>query len=131
MCSLCRVLKQSKSWKCLQTRVSGRLVVLDDLPHLLLVRYTILLEQIVGLGLRWRLRVDLVEKHLDAEKDLLDGDGGLPGFLFIQDRKADGAGGVDVRVEERGCEFACHDLLIFIAYQRLHRDGIAYTSAAW
>jgi hypothetical protein len=43
---------------------------------------------------------------LNAEEDLLDGDGGLPGFLFVEDREADGAGWVDVRVEERRREFA-------------------------
>jgi hypothetical protein len=43
---------------------------------------------------------------LNAEKDLFDGDGGLPGFLFVEDRQANGAGRVDVRVEERWSEFA-------------------------
>ena len=43
---------------------------------------------------------------MDAEKDLFDGNGGLPGFLFVEDRQADGAGRVDVRVEERWGEFA-------------------------
>jgi hypothetical protein len=37
---------------------------------------------------------------------LFDGDGGLPGLFLVEDRKADGAGRVDVWVEERWGEFA-------------------------
>ena len=40
---------------------------------------------------------------------LLYRDGGLPGLLLVQDREADGAGGIDVGVEERGSELACSD----------------------
>jgi len=43
---------------------------------------------------------------LDSEEDLFDGDGGLPGLFLVEDRKTDGAGRVDVRVEERWGEFA-------------------------
>jgi hypothetical protein len=43
---------------------------------------------------------------LDAEQDLLDGDGGLPSFLFVENRQTDGAGRVNVRVEKRWGEFA-------------------------
>jgi hypothetical protein len=43
---------------------------------------------------------------LNAEEDLFDGDGGLPGFLFVEDRQADSAGRVDVRMEKRWGEFA-------------------------
>lgn len=43
---------------------------------------------------------------MNAEEDLLDGDGGLPGFLFVEDRQTDGAGRVDVRVKKRWGEFA-------------------------
>jgi hypothetical protein len=43
---------------------------------------------------------------LNAEKNLLDGNGGLPGFLFVEDRQANGARRVDVWVEERRGEFA-------------------------
>jgi hypothetical protein len=82
------------------------LVVLDDLPHCLLVCNAVFLEEVVRLSLCGRVWVYFVEQHLDAEEDLLDGDGGLPGFLFIEDREADGAGWVDVRVEERRREFA-------------------------
>jgi hypothetical protein len=43
---------------------------------------------------------------LDSEEDLFDGDSGLPGLFLVEDRKTDGAGRVDVRVEERWGEFA-------------------------
>lgn len=38
---------------------------------------------------------------------LLDGDGGLPVFVFIEDAQAHGARGVDVGVEETTRELAC------------------------
>ena len=92
----------SEAW----SRGSRSLVVLDDLPHGLFVRNAVFLEQVVRLSLCGRLRVHFVEQHLNAEEDLLDGDGGLPSFLFVEDRQADGARRVDVRVEERWGEFA-------------------------
>lgn len=82
-------------------------ILLYDILNLLLVRGAILFEQIERIGLRRRLRVRLVEQRLNTEEDLLDGDGGLPAFFFIEDGEADGAGRVDVGVEERGHEFAC------------------------
>ena len=39
--------------------------------------------------------------NLDAEEDLLDGNCRAPVLLLVQDAQADGAGGVDVGVEER------------------------------
>lgn len=53
-----------------------------------------------------RIGVGGIEEFLDAEKDLLDGDGGFPAFFFVENGKTDCAGGVDVGVEERWCEFA-------------------------
>lgn len=82
-------------------------VVLDNLLDLLLVRGAVLLEQVERVGLGGRLRVRLVEQRLDAEQDLLDGDGRAPALLLVQDRQADGARGVDVWVEERRDELAC------------------------
>lgn len=82
-------------------------MILDDLPDLALIRRPVLAEQVIRIGLRGRIRVDLIEQHLNAEQDLLDGDRRLPGFLFVQDRETDSARGVDVRVEERRDEFAC------------------------
>ena len=82
------------------------MIVLDDLAHRLLVRHPVFLEEVVRFGLSGRVRVDFVEQHLDSEEDLLDGDGGLPGLFLVEDREADGAGGVDVWVEEWRREFA-------------------------
>lgn len=73
---------------------------------LLVVGSAVLAEEVVGLGLGRRLGVRLVEQRLDAEEDLLDGDGGLPAFLFVEDRQADSSGRVDVGVEERRDELA-------------------------
>ena len=82
-------------------------VVAHHLLHLLLVRLDILLEEVIRLRLGGRLRVRVVEEVLDAEQDLLDRDGGLPALVLVQYAEADGAGGVDVRVEERRDELAC------------------------
>jgi len=76
------------------------------LLDLLVVGSAVLAEQVVGLGLGRRLRVGLIEQRLNAEEDLLDGDGGLPAFLFVEDGQADGSGRVDVGVEERRDELA-------------------------
>lgn len=53
-----------------------------------------------------RLGVGIVEQVLHAQKDLLDRNGWLPRLLFVQDRQANSSGGIHVRVEERGDEFA-------------------------
>jgi hypothetical protein len=56
----------------------------------------VFLEQVEGIGLRWRLWVGLVEKRLDAEEDLLDVYRRLPAFFFVEDTEADGARWVDI-----------------------------------
>lgn len=90
----------------LSSSLLRRGVLLDDALHLLLVRLAVLLEQVERVGLGRGLWIRLVEQRLDAEQDLLDGDGGLPALFFVEDGEADGARGVDVWVEERGGEFA-------------------------
>lgn len=77
-----------------------------DLLNLSIIARAVLLEQVVGVGLSWRLGVGVVKKVLDTEQDLLDGDSWFPALLFVQDGQADCAGGVDVGVEERRDEFA-------------------------
>lgn len=44
----------------------------------------ILLEKIVCFGLRRRFGVRRIEEILDAEGDLLDGDGGSPALIFVK-----------------------------------------------
>lgn len=77
-----------------------------DLLNLSIIARAVLLEQVVGVGLSWRLGIGVVKKVLDTEQDLLDGDSWFPALLFVQDGQADCAGGVDVGVEEGRDEFA-------------------------
>lgn len=78
---------------------SRRRVLLHNLLDLLLVRLTILLEQIVRFGLCRRFGIGVIKEVLDTKKDLLDRDRRLPPFLFVEDRETDSTGRVDVRVE--------------------------------
>ncbi|TGZ47410.1 hypothetical protein DBV15_00226, partial [Temnothorax longispinosus] len=51
------------------------------------------------------LHVWLVQQVLNTEQDLLDRDGRSPVFLLVQERQADSAGWVNVRMEQRRFEF--------------------------
>lgn len=85
----------------------GCWVVSHDPLDLVLVCCAVLLEEIVGIGLCWRVWVGVVEKVLDTEENLLNRNRWLPSFLLVQNGQADGSRGVDVWVEEWGNEFAC------------------------
>lgn len=50
------------------------------------------------------LHVRFVQQILDAEQNLFDRDGRTPVFLVVQQRQADRAARVDVRVEQRRLE---------------------------
>jgi len=65
-----------------------RRVLTDNAFDASLVLGAVLLEHIICLGLSWRLRVGIVEKVLDTQEDLLDGDGWLPGLFLVQNRQA-------------------------------------------
>ena len=54
----------------------------------LLVIGPVLTEAGVGLGLGRVLNVGVVQEVLDPQQDLLDGDGGPPVFLLVQDGEA-------------------------------------------
>lgn len=82
-------------------------MISDDSLDLLFIGGLVLLEEIVCIGLSWRIRVGGVQELLNSKENLFDGDGGLPAFLLVQDREADSSGRVDVWVEEWGREFAC------------------------
>lgn len=86
---------------------SWRRILPDNPAHALLVFVSVLLIQIVRVGLGGRVRVGVVEQILDAQQDLLDSDGGPPGLLLVQDRQANGAARVDVGVKQRRLELAC------------------------
>ena len=81
-------------------------VVLDHAPDLSLVGRSILLEEIVGIRLRGRVRVGVVQEILNAEEDLSNRDGRFPPLFLVQDREAYRTGRIDVWVEERWREFA-------------------------
>jgi hypothetical protein len=49
---------------------------------------------------------DMCPKAIQRETDLFDGNSGLPSFLLIENREANRARGIDVRVEKGGSEFA-------------------------
>jgi hypothetical protein len=72
-------------------RSSGGGVVADQTANPLLVLGAILLKQVVRLCLGRRLGVRVVKEVLDAQQDLLDGDGGLPCLLLVENRQANGA----------------------------------------
>ena len=57
-------------------------------PDPLLVIGPVLTEAGVGLGLGRVLNVGVVQEVLDPQQDLLDGDGGPPVLLLIQDGQA-------------------------------------------
>lgn len=44
---------------------------------------------------------------MDAQENLLDRDGWLPCLFLVENRQADGARGIDVRMEQRRYKFAC------------------------
>ena len=72
--------------------------------HSLLVISSVLTETCVRLRLGGVLDVGVVEEVLDAEEDLLDGDGGPPVLLLVQDGEADRPRGIHVGVEQWGHE---------------------------
>ena len=72
----------------------------------LLVLDSVALKQVVGVCLRGRLGVWVVEEVLDTQKNCLDGDGGLPGLFLVQNGEANSAGRVDIRVEQGRDELA-------------------------
>lgn len=76
-----------------------------------------------------RIGVGGIEEFLNAEEDLLNGDGGFPAFFFVEDRETDGSGGVDIGVEEGWCEFACS--LVSSRPIARYKSEFAYTLEAW
>ena len=61
-------------------------MVLNNLLDPLLVAFSVLLEEVVGVRLGGRFRVRIIEEILNTKEDLLDCDGGLPALLLIQYR---------------------------------------------
>lgn len=92
---------------CREEETLRRRILANYAPDALFVLDLVFLEQIVGVGLGGRLGVGVVEQVLDAQKNLLDRDGRLPGLFLVENRQADGARGVDVGMEQRRDKFAC------------------------
>lgn len=69
----------------LLTSLHGR-VLLDNLADFSLVCGAILLEHVVGFGLRGRLGVGVIEQILDTQEDRLNCYGRAPGLFFVQNR---------------------------------------------
>lgn len=74
--------------------------------HSFLVLQSILAVDCVRLGLCRVLDVGFVEQILDAEQDLFDGDRRAPVLVLVEQRQANGARWIHVRVEQRRLEFA-------------------------
>lgn len=85
---------------------SGRILP-NDASDTSLVFHLVLLKEVVSLGLCGRLGIGVVEKVLDTERNLLHRDGRLPTLLLVENRQADGARWVYIRVEQGGRELAC------------------------
>ena len=54
-----------------------------------------------GFSLGGRLRVRAIEKVLDTYEHGLDGDGGSPALVLVENTEADGARGIYIGVEQR------------------------------
>lgn len=91
-------------------RLHGR-IFLHDLLDATFICGAILLEEVVGLGLCRRIGVRVIQQVLDTQQELLDGNGGAPCFLLVENREAYGARGINVGVEQWRSEFACRDTL--------------------
>lgn len=74
-------------------------VVPHDLTDLPVILLGVAFEQGVCVCLRRRVGIGLIEQGLDSEDDVFECDGRLPVLVFVKDGQADGATGVDVRVE--------------------------------
>ena len=81
-------------------------VLFDHLAHTFLISGSIFLENVVCICLRRRFGIGVVQQVLNSNENLLQCDRRAPGFFFIQDREANGARGIDIRVEEGRSEFA-------------------------
>lgn len=55
----------------------------DNILDLLFIGRSIFPEEIVGVGLSWRVRVWIIKKVLDPKENLLNSDSRLPTFFFI------------------------------------------------
>lgn len=90
----------------LVTAYLRRRVLSDDPLDFGFICCLVFLKEVVCIRLRWRIGIWVIEKILDAQQDLLDRDCRLPAFLLVQNRQTDGAGRIDIGMEEWRNEFA-------------------------
>ena len=64
-------------------------------------------KEMICVGVGGAVGIRVVQEVLDSQQDLLDGDGGLPSVVLIQDGQTHRSRGVHIWVEEGRCEFAC------------------------
>lgn len=83
-----------------------RWILLDNSLDAPFILDSVFFEEVVCVGLGGRLGVGIVQKVLDAEENLLDGDCWLPCLLLVQNGEANSSAGVNVRMEKRRCELA-------------------------
>ena len=92
------------------------LVFLHNHANSTFVLRTVLLEEVVGLGLcRW-LGVWVIQEILDAKQELLNSDGRSPTLFLIQNWQANRSGRVDIRVEKCRREFAWTVLVLVLCW---------------
>lgn len=90
------------------------LVFLHNHANSTFILRTVLLEEVVGLGLcRW-LGVGVIQEILDAKQELLNSDGRSPTLFLIQNWQANRSGRVDIRVEKCRREFAWTVLVLVL-----------------
>lgn len=66
-------------------------VLPDDALHALLILHTVPPEQVIGIGLRRRVWIRVVQQVLDPQQDLPDRDRRLPALVLVENRETDGA----------------------------------------
>ena len=63
-------------------------------------------KQLIGFGLRGRIRVGFIQQVLNPNQNLLNGNGRSPSFFFVQNGQTNGTGRIHIGVKEGRHEFA-------------------------
>lgn len=67
--------------------------------HTIIILGLILGEEEIGISLGRTLLVRIIHEVLDTHEQLRDGERRTPVFIFVEYAEADGAAGVDIRME--------------------------------
>lgn len=79
--------------------ISWRWIFAYNLSDLFLVSSAIFFEQIICISLSRGLRIGVVEQILYTDEDLFDSDRRPPSFFFVENRKANRSGRIDIGME--------------------------------